>query len=151
MEGGKKPTKEAVLLAYQALRERRLAYDSMMWQSPALGIAAQSFLLSMAFDGSKGVFPNLVCSLLSTGLGLSSIQLMMKHRHHERLTTQQLHKLEVDHGLIQVHERPCRATEDDHFHWLTNFSSFRVWMGGLFATTAAGSIAAILAIGRLLD
>ena len=142
-------SKDAVLLAYQALRERRLAYDAMMWQSPALGVAAQSFLLSIAFDAEKGVLPTLVCSLLSIGLGLCSLQLMLKHRHHQLLTTRALHEMEVSNDLIEVHKRPESASVGDYFHWATNFSSFRLWMFGILATTGGGVIAALIALSGL--
>ncbi len=138
-----------MLLAYQALRERRLSYDAMMWQSPALGVAAQSFLLATAFDFSKGFTACVVCSLLSIALGFCSMQLMLKHRHHELITTVQLRQLERDYGLYPVHERPTQAVEDDHLWWMTNISSFRLWMVALLLPTLAGVLAAVSALLKL--
>ena len=137
---------DITLLAYDVLRERRLAFDSLMWQSPALGIAAQSFLLSIAFDSSKGTGSCLICALLSIGLGLCSMQLMLKHRYHEKLTTLALHKIELDHALIPIHERPTRATKDMPFGQIINISSFKLWMWGLLITTCAGAIALLITI-----
>ena len=41
---------------YQALVARRISYDQMMWQVPALSMAAQAFLIATGVDGDTPVF-----------------------------------------------------------------------------------------------
>ena len=62
-------------LAYKALRDKQLTHNSLLWQTPALGIAAQSFLLAIGFNSSLGFIERIISSLLAIVIGFAAFQL----------------------------------------------------------------------------
>ena len=132
---------DKISLAYEALRAKQLAFDSLMWQTPVLGVTAESFLLTIAFDSSKGVVATMTSSILAIMLGVASFQLMLKHRYHEMLTNNRLHEIEKENKLIEVHKKPPSAKK---LKLLLNMSSFRVWSTALLLTTLGGFIALVM-------
>lgn len=90
-------------LVYQAVAQRRLQHDMLMWQVPALGLTAQAFLLTIALGGGSSRTARILAALLaaiSTGL---SMQLMARHRWHEATERAWLEAFERRHGLDPVH------------------------------------------------
>ncbi len=132
---------EKTTLAYEALRAKQLAQDNLLWQTPVLGVAAQSFLLTIAFDFAKSLAATITTSTLAIVLGFASFQLLLKHRYLERISTDRLKTLELDNDLINVHARPPKADKCHKFSWLINFSSFEVWAIALGLTTLGGIVA----------
>jgi len=137
---------EKMKIAYDALRTKQLSYDNLMWQTPVIGIAAQSFLYTIAFDTSKGLTTIIVTSIIAIILGVAAIQLMMKHRLHERLTNDKLIKIESEFSLDNVHEQPSFEKKSTRHYWFVKHSSFNVWRNSLILTTSAGVIAIVIKI-----
>jgi hypothetical protein len=75
------PNPELVLI-WQTLAARRVSYDTMMWQTPALGMTAQAFLLTLALGGQTTTTGRMVAAVLAAALAAMTMQLLAKHRYH---------------------------------------------------------------------
>lgn len=146
-------SREVLVTTYQVVAARRAGYDSLMWQVPSLGLAAQAFLLTLALGPDTAQVPRLAASFLAGVLALLSMQLMSKHRLHEQLDSKELELLEHKLGIVSLlgfapHQRTRDRAQRQEAHvgrW-TAFPSYRVWMYGLgmFAAVAFGTFVAAL-------
>ena len=68
---------------YEAAEARRSASNQMMWQVPALSLAAQSFLLTVALEQGTSLTGRIVAAVVGAVAALATAQLMLKHRYHE--------------------------------------------------------------------
>ena len=117
-------------LTYQILSNNRIAYDKMMWQVPALTITAQAFLYSIGFQKMQEIPILIITTILNVLIGLLAIQLMSKHRYHEMEASKQLHDIELQNNLIQIHKKKAIAKSN-----VINYSSFDLWKGLLLVMT----------------
>lgn len=144
---------------YQALSARRLGYDTMMWQVPALSFTAQAFLLTIALGGGLGA-NRLVSAALALVIALISMQLMAKHRFNEEIDSRLLEGLERSAHIGQAFGVPPHAPPNQRMrvvnskadpyggmppvrrHWYVTMSSYRLWLRGLglFAMTSCAII-----------
>lgn len=144
---------------YQALASRRIAYDQMMWQAPALSITAQSFLVTVGVNVDLTLAVRVLALLLAASSGVLSMQLMAKQRFHEQVDSQYLREWEHLSGMMPV------GGFTPHDHALTNQplskadalgvtagrwvrqSSYRWWMWGLrlFLIAAVGLLVWVVA------
>ncbi len=141
---------DADLLLYEIVAHRRMQYDGMMWQVPALSLTAQAFLLTIAVGPDSSPVARVVSGLLSAVIALISVQLMTKHRRHESVDSRWLEKFERDRGLEPVHAPPRGRAEALGLRratWLERLSSFDVWRFGL---VAFGVIALFAAVATLI-
>jgi hypothetical protein len=138
---------------YQSLSYRRTAFDTLMWQQPAIGLAAQAFLFTIALDGGRSDLARLTAASLALVTSLVSLQTMAKHRANELTDTRILAKLEELPGLqgplqgATAHAKPetrARAVDNPLFSTfeVRSFKSFTVWRVSLslFAISAIGVI-----------
>ncbi len=86
---------DVTLAMYQVITARRTAYDSMMWQSPGLGLTAQAFLMTIALAPDTRIVARLLASVLGCVVALLSIQLMSKHRFLESIDSRLAEELET--------------------------------------------------------
>ncbi|WP_377641826.1 hypothetical protein [Oryzobacter terrae] len=144
------------LLVWQTISDRRASLDAMMWQTPALGMAAQAFLFTLALGADVADASRVTAAFLSLVLSALVVQLMAKHRRHELLDALLLQRMEQELGFktgvgTTPHDRPAARHADD---WETasarlaralpgpsrfwQASSFELWMVGqaLFAVAA---------------
>jgi len=117
---------------YSALCARRQAFDNLVWQTPSLAIAAQSFLLSASL-GSETSQPQSIALAISSGVvGIAAAQLMAKHRMNEVLDSELLEEFErenADSGFAVIHGKPYSLRGERNL--LTRWSSYKVWMSVL--------------------
>ena len=71
---------------YQAISARRISYDQMMWQVPALSLTAQSFLVAIAVNTGLGSGVRVLALFLAMVSGALAMQLMAKQRFMNRST-----------------------------------------------------------------
>jgi len=146
-------TVEHKLAIWQSLAERRSAYDSLLWQTPALSMTAQAFLFTLTLAPDVSRLGRTVAAALSIAIAVVSTQLMSKHRRHEISDCLILERLEeslsmkeitgVNPHAAGVHRRPTDTPYPDSwtysflFHRFspTQLSSFGLWIIGqaLFA------------------
>jgi hypothetical protein len=140
---------------YKILSARRISYNNLVWQTPAIASAAQAFLLSVALNPLiKGIVP-IVIAFFSFLVGLASIQLLIRHRHLERMDSDLLKKYEettpgcsVIHGPI----KDCPPSEnwfESLTAWIANQRSGPVWIAVLTGFVLLGFFATCRAIWLL--
>ncbi|MGI9112981.1 MAG: hypothetical protein ACR2GT_12435 [Gaiellaceae bacterium] len=81
---------------------RRNSYDSLAWQTPALGFTAQAFLLTIALSADASSVARILAALLALIVALLAIQLLMKHEHMELIDSGLLEKLEKQLGIADA-------------------------------------------------
>ncbi|WP_104190437.1 hypothetical protein [Cryobacterium sp. Y82] len=166
-ESGASPKEADQLLAvWQAVSQRRIAYETMMWQTPALGMTAQAFLLTLALATDTSDVARIASAALSVLISIMVIQLLGKHRKFEMLDTLTLEEIEIRLNLVTVaghfpHSRnrnPSRqvflARESGRSAlWgpmrFWEMSSFALWCYGqyLFIVAAAAIIVTVVVGG----
>ena len=93
---------------YPIVAARRQGYDALLWQVPALGVAAQSFIMSPVIDHSIHSGLKAALLTLSFALGFAVIWLFRKLRYHEVADAKLLQAFETlrfSEGYEVVHGR----------------------------------------------
>lgn len=144
---------------YQTIGARRLGYDTMMWQVPALSFTAQAFLLTLALSGTAAV-ARITAAALALVIAIISMQLMAKHRFNEELDSRLLEAFEKRLEIADVFGCPPHAPPGQRMRtvnaasglyagvspikkpWYVGMSSYGLWQRGLalFALTSAGIV-----------
>jgi len=133
----------------QLAEQRRQVTSQMMWQVPALSIAAQAFLYTRAFDPSTSNAARVVVSIAALISALGTLQLLLKHRYHEEMYSVALDKSRTDRGAESLHllfpETAGGSHEEGFQRWMTRswlrrpivgLSSVVVWAWVLWAFVA---------------
>ena len=120
---------------YSVIAGRRLQFDTLMWQVPALGLTAQAFLLNIALAHDSARLARAIAALLGMTTAALSMQLMAKHRANEVQDSRLLENLQQEHSLLPLHAKrgPVR-------NWFLQRSSFRIWLFGLGAFVVANFV-----------
>jgi len=154
------PTQAELFFVYQSLESRRSSYDSMLWQTTAIALTAQSFLLTIALGPNSKSSVRLATAMLSFAISLMAMQLMAKHRWGEMLDSVLLEGLENKLGITKVlgvspHDRlkgrvisgiSEETTKRLSPTWIRNRSSYLIWQLGLslFGATSLGVILVVV-------
>lgn len=141
------PIPQVVVAQYQVVAARRQALDTMMWQTPALSLTAQSFLLLLAYGAQSTRLAAVVAGALSLIMSLMSIQLLLRHRGNELTDSLLLHRIEKENGWPEMFasgETRARAVEPRHR--LIRGRSHRIWAFGMSFFGIAGLLAIIRAL-----
>lgn len=154
-----------LIAVWQMVAARRQSYDAMMWQTPALGMTAQAFLLSLALGPATSGLARIIAATLSVVISFMVVQLLAKHRRNELLDTLALEELESKLNFPRItgmhpHSRGRYPADSialadsagkgvlvgPRAFW--TMSSFALWCYGqyLFAAAAA-AIIVIVAVG----
>jgi len=130
---------------YNVLAARRVATDSLLWQSPALSLTAQAFLFTITLDSGTVVGARLIAAFLALVVSLVSMQLMTKNRYFEKRDSKMLEEYEKakqDDGFQSIHERP----DYSEAAWYEKIKSYRLW---LFMLAIFGTAAVVVIVGLL--
>lgn len=150
-----------LLTVWETLSNRRMNYDSMLWQTPTLGMTAQAFLLTLSLAGDTSSLGRVTAASLSAAISLMVMQLMVKHRRHEMLDARQLKRLEdeiglprnlfprLPHGKINEKDEETLLVDNEigelgiGVRALLKYRSFSVWFYGqfLFLSVAVAIVA----------
>ena len=148
--------RQLVASMYQVVSSRRLGYDTLIWQVPAISFTAQAFLFSIAL-GTTSITARFISASLAFIIAVISMQLMSKHRYHEEIDSRLLERFEKEQRLEMIfgcapHAAPKRRAQVVGMtaNWITSKSSYRLWQYGLtLFALAAISIIVITVIGSL--
>lgn len=69
-----------LIVPYGALNDRVGDRDALMWQSPAMALTAQAFLITIALGHDTAPIARFLAAVLGVVVTVMSIQLMLKHR-----------------------------------------------------------------------
>jgi hypothetical protein len=121
--------------------------DAKIWQTPALAMTAQAFLLTVALDSTSLRTARYLSAGLATMIALISMQLMAKHRFVGELDRLEAARLEEKLGLPNISSRRRGQPGSVVAPWILRKSSYRIWVValGVFALTSM-SILLITAI-----
>ena len=125
---------------YKILCSRREKYDQMLWQTPPLAVAAQSFLLSTAFKSDTQHDISLILSSISFLVAIASIILMVKHRGYEIADSEVLKKVEEDDPELEVIHGPRSAK--DIPNWVKAYYAWQVVLISLLFLAIFGMVRA---------
>jgi hypothetical protein len=148
---------------YDMVAQRRLQWDSLLWQVPVLSLTAQAFLLTIALSPDSKQFPRALASALAFVAAVLAMHLMSRDRQAEITDAHWLRDYEETNFGVSFTGRPwqeARAKVDVLGHTqdagpptrvlttmvrplanaLARFGGFVVWMCG-FALFAAASAA----------
>lgn len=141
---------EELIAAYAVVGARRTSYDTMMWQVPALAMAAQAFLLTIALGSDVARAARVIAGALAALLAVLSAQLMMKHRALEVVDSRIAEEIERQMGLdrwLDFHPHAAAGTRlGGHKPWWIRLSSYRLWLTGLAVFAATDLAVAVLAV-----
>lgn len=135
-------------LVYELLMLRQLEQNAMVWQTPALSLAAEAFLLTIALGGESSRFARLLSSALSVVVAVLAMQLMAKHRFLAHTDEEYMQQLEGPLGLPGIAKREWEGPANSLF---TRLSSYRVWQVGLGLFGLAGALIFFVALLDLVD
>lgn len=134
---------------YHVVASRRLGYDQMMWQTPALSLTAQAFLFTIALDSASSRVARIVSMVLAMAAAGASIQLMAKHRRMEEHDSKWLEAYEDRHsGCVPPHGQKRQDFSAGFLRWLSDQSSFKLWLKLLACFLFAAVLTLILAVIR---
>jgi hypothetical protein len=140
---------------YTVIASRRTAFDTLMWQVPTLGLAAQAFLLTIAYGPDSSQIARCVSGFLAAVVAMVATQTMLKHRVNEKTDNLILKELEVVAGIsigsgTTPHDAPAvraRAMENGLIeNRLTQSRSARLWVTSLLCFGVAGIGALVIAL-----
>jgi hypothetical protein len=149
------------MFAFEMIMYRELEQDAMTWQTPALALTAQSFLLTIALDSTATTGARALAAGLGILVAVMSLQLMAKHIYLCNVDRAQLRQLEECMGLPKISQRQwgdgVRGMPSRGF--LERRSSGVWWIRGMmiFALANAAVIIVVLVepvqvlLGRLLQ
>lgn len=103
----------------QSAEDRRQSIDQMMWQVPALSLAAQSFLLTISL-GHSSTPARMASGLLAFIASLATVQLLLRHRFHELEWSHWLQGLsqQTDWSLMHDPQKRRRFAWGGEHAWL---------------------------------
>jgi len=115
---------------YKLISARRIAQDNLIWQTPTLATAAQAFLLAAAFNSQTSITVARLLFAFSFFVGAASIQLMIKHRYHERIDSELLSQFEEQHEKegYSILPGPKGSVDLIKRNFLTHVKSFQLWV-----------------------
>lgn len=87
------------LAVYQRLSDRYQSHITIMWQAPALGLAAEAFLMTVSLNSTLSRDARIIAAALGTCVALMSVQLMAKHRSISGRDEHALSHLEAKLGI----------------------------------------------------
>ncbi|MFT5438555.1 MAG: colanic acid biosynthesis protein WcaH, partial [Alphaproteobacteria bacterium] len=82
---------------YQILNSRRDSFNSLLWQTPTVGLTAQAFLFLIILSGNVPVLGRTIAAVLAAAAALVSLHLFGKHRFMEEAHARILHAYEDIH------------------------------------------------------
>lgn len=159
-------------IVYQTVAARRLQWDNLVWQAPALSLTAQAFLLTITLSADYEIWPRRMAAGLALAICLMSLNLLSRHRLSEVTDAQFLAAFEdrnapwiADFESGEgVHKIPTRAIHGERFRdrreavrkqgkdgrvmtWAAKWPSSKVWFWGL---ALFGVVALVVEVGSFL-
>lgn len=139
------------LPVYQVVAARRMQWDSLLWQVPSLGLAAQAFLLTIALGPDASRTSRLLTSALGMVVAFLSVHLLVRHRQAEITDAHWLAEYEQQHFGTTAHGPEWRQRRNStevrgHLGKLARFPAFPIWQAALSLFGIVSLIAFVIAV-----
>ena len=120
-----------------------------MWQAPALGLAAEAFLMTVSQNSGLLRDARIIATVLGALVALMSMQLMAKHRSISRRDDRALSQLEKKIGVSS----PFEEISPPGGLWAVKISSYQLWQTGLllFVLTNLGLLIFLATSAKVLS
>lgn len=128
------------LFSYEMLLSREAEEHAHMWQTPALALTAQAFLLTISLDTGQHWFARCIASGLGVVLAFMSVQLMAKHRFHMLLDREMLKQIETRLGMTPVSQRSWAPSPQHPSTRLNRLRSYALWRTGLLVILLVNAV-----------
>lgn len=127
---------------YESISNEALNHNSLVWQTPALALTAEAFLLTIALDSGSSVSARLISSGLNFMISILCAQLMSKHRAMVAANRDTLVDLESQLGITAVYHRPLSQRQfrgwaklRSGWWWQLGFVVLAIVAAGIFVST----------------
>lgn len=127
---------------YALINSKRDAANSLVWQTPVVGLTGLAFLFTVLLAGDTSRQGRWIAAILAMAISAGTIQLTTRHRDHEVLLAKIAHRYEVERGLFEMNAKPIWNGR------LSRLSSVRVWQT-LFAIAFASALIAAIVVPDL--
>jgi hypothetical protein len=97
---------------YAAVAARRLQWDALLWQVPALSITGQAFLMTIAFGADTSRTARIIVSAFSVVWAFATLHLYANNRWAELVDAHLLEDHERATGQLAVHGRSYKTLRD---------------------------------------
>lgn len=139
---------------YKGLNEMRTSHNNLIWQTPALSLTAQAFLLTISLGPSESQVSRTIASIISIMISILSVQLIERHSYFETSYSKIIEQLEKEHNY-KLHFKgkellPHARIDTFPYEFLakkncfSRFKSTQVWMALLLSFTVISSFIIIL-------
>lgn len=105
------PQRLALDCLYAALVTKRATLDQLLWQAPGISLAAQAFLLTIAYGKETEALYKGLSGGLAMMMGLMTWMLFLRHAALEEEACRRLEDFERAHSDIVIHERPTNIAK----------------------------------------
>lgn len=143
------------IVSYEAINQRYLSHNELMWQTPVLAMTAMAFLLTIALgDGDQWM--RALAAGLSTLIAMISAQLMAKHSDSQIQDAELLYQIERRRGMLPLHQRPepVKAPFSVRLNglsaWFATKRSRSWWFAGLLLMAIVSAGIAVHAVSKMI-
>jgi hypothetical protein len=154
------------LFTYEQLTARFLAHDQLLWQTPALALTAQAFLMTIALGPQVSAWKVIIASVLGIAITLMSMHLLARHRFIALVEKAKLMELEerlrieplsVQSWAWNYSQPPALgkaygvdtyALDRPKYRWLFSKPSYDIWQIGLAVFAVANVVILVLSVVR---
>ncbi len=137
---------------YEVVAARRLQWDGLLWQVPALSITGQAFLMTIAFGADTSRTARIIVSSLSILWAYATLHLYANNRRAELVDAHLLEdhekaiELRAVHGLSYKELRDAERPDEWYTRWLIRPRPHKVWMVTLLGSGLVSLSALVLAL-----
>ena len=129
-----------VEVVYEALSERCVMLNELLWQAPVVSLTAQAFLLTIAYGDTPRTHYRILAGLIAAVIGLASWQLFLRHAAYERAIAREMREIEEKHFGRPFHA-PLRETrEGAGLRGPAAWRSRPIWAACLFGISFGGVV-----------
>jgi hypothetical protein len=87
---------------WMVLTQRRTSFHSALWQTPALSVTAQSFVLTIQLGPETTIFARSLAAIIGIVIGIVTLQIILRHRHMEMYDWLEAAWMEEQLGLNEL-------------------------------------------------
>jgi hypothetical protein len=88
---------------YAIVANRRLQWDTLLWQMPMMALTGEAFLLTIALYASTRQWGRILSAFLAFVVAASTLHSLGAHRLNELTDSAWLHEHEIGHDAERIH------------------------------------------------
>ena len=146
---------------YAIVAERRLQWDTLLWQMPSMVLTGEAFLFTISLGSSTAPTGRRIAAALALMVAMASLHSLASHRLSELTDSAWLHEYELAHQAPALHglswrkrrqlvvasQRSSPSFTDRLVTVVGTTRSIVVWFWTMAIIAAAAAVSLVLAIG----